>query len=81
MNLKKVSKTLHNLMFLILRNQKNFGFYLFRTPEIKRGIDGRKKDWGLFYSSAPSIVTVYSKFSVFLGRIESVHFPAVPGTV
>ncbi len=39
-----------------------------------------KNNRAAYFSAAP-IVMEYSKFSVFLGRIESVHFPVAPGTV
>lgn len=68
-------------MFLIFRNKKDSVFFVFSgILQIKRKKIEIKKG-GLFYSSESPIVTVYSKFSVFFGRIERVHFPAVPGTV
>ena len=50
-----------------------------REKIIKNRIEGKKLEViGIVYSSESPIVTVYSKFSVFLGRIESIHFPSAP---
>jgi len=45
--------------------------------KVEEGELNEKRSKAAYFSAAPT-VTEYSKFSVFLGRIESVHFPAAP---